>query len=48
MVDAEFQNVHDLYRWFKCGIINIELEKHPAYVCLGVRALMEFDGHGRR
>lgn len=46
MVDDDFYSVLDLYRWHKCGMINLDVEKHPAWVCNGVRALVEFNGHG--
>jgi len=42
LVDEEFFEILDLYRWHKCGMMKIEVEKHPAIVCNGVRALMEF------
>lgn len=40
-VDETFYNILDMQRWVKCGMIKLDVEKHPAYMCIGVRALME-------
>ena len=42
MVDDEFFEILDLYKWHKCGMINLDIEKHAYKALRGVRALREY------
>jgi len=47
MVDDDFSYIYDVFRWVKCGMMKLDVQKDPYYLCVGVRALLEVDSNGR-
>lgn len=46
LVDDEYFHIFDMFRYARCGMINLDIEKDPAILCNGVRALMELHNNG--
>lgn len=40
-VDGLFYEIYDIFRWVRSGMANLCVEKDPAILTRGVRALME-------
>jgi len=40
-VDERFFKILDVFRWVKCGMMKLDVEKDPYWLCAGVRAMME-------
>ena len=47
LLDSEFFLLLDKYRWFRSGMLKVDVNKEPAYLSTGIRAFSEVD-NGRR
>ena len=43
LLDADFFALLELYRWFKSGMLNVDMRTDAAYVTMGIRAFSEVD-----
>jgi hypothetical protein len=41
LVDEEFWNIFELWRFYKAGLIKLSVEKDSMMLCTGIRAMQE-------